>query len=123
MAIFNNPYPILSNSKGNFDNISAKFNCTLSVVEFSDDYYSITNPTLIINLLLRIYLKNGVLEFIVVVESKPFFRRVFRSEENQMKLKSGFITKKFHQISQLIYTLKLLLLKNLNIGILMRITR
>lgn len=82
MAIFNNPYPVLSNSEGNFNNTSAEFNCTLTVVEFSNDDYSITIKSDLVNEpFIENLFRKGIVEFIVVVESKPFFRKVFKCDK------------------------------------------
>ena len=66
MAIFNNPYPILSNSKGNFNDIGAEFNCTISNVEFSDNKYKIEIRAEIINEpVLEEMLNNGKIVFMI----------------------------------------------------------
>ena len=81
MAIFNNPYPILSNSKGNFNDKEAEFNCNLLKVEFSDNKYKIEiEPEIINEPVLEDLLSQGKIKFSVLVDSKPFFRRVFCSE-------------------------------------------
>lgn len=83
MAIFNNPYPILNNSSGNFNDIGAEFNCTISNVEFSDNKYKIELRAEIINEpVLEEMLNNGKIVFAVSLDSKPFYRKVFKSNGN-----------------------------------------
>jgi hypothetical protein len=83
MAIFNNPYPILNNSSGNFNDIGAEFNCTISNVEFSDNKYKIEIRAEIINEpVLEEMLNNGKIVFAVSLDSKPFYRKVFKSNGN-----------------------------------------
>lgn len=80
MAIFNNPYPILSNSRGNFNNIGAEFNCTITSVEFSDNKYKIEIKAELINEpVLEEMLIKGEIVFAVSVDCKPFYRKVFKS--------------------------------------------
>jgi hypothetical protein len=83
MAIFNNPYPILSNSKGNFNDIGAEFNCTISNVEFSENNYKIELKAEIINEpVLQGMLLRGEIVFVVTVDCKPFYRKVFKSNSS-----------------------------------------
>lgn len=80
MAIFNNPYPILSNSKGNFNDIGAEFNCTIFNVEFSENNYKIELRAEVINEpVLNEMLIKGEIVFAVLVDCKPFYRKVFKS--------------------------------------------
>lgn len=84
MAIFNNPYPILSNSSGNFNECKAEFNCTLLNVEFQNNKYIIELKSEIVNESnLQQLLEEGLVYFSVYVESKPFFRRVFNAESTK----------------------------------------
>lgn len=83
MAIFNNPYPILSNSKGNFNDVGAEFNCTISNVEFSENNYKIELKAEIINEpVLQGMLLRGEIVFVVTVDCKPFYRKVFKSNSS-----------------------------------------
>jgi len=88
MAIFNNPYPILNNSSGNFKDVEAEFNCIISNVEFSESKYKIELRAEIINEpILEEMLNNGKIVFAVSLDSKPFYRKVFRSNNNPNTVK------------------------------------
>jgi hypothetical protein len=84
MAIFNNPYPVLSNSLGNFNSCEAEFNCEISNLEFKDEKYFIEIKSEIINepTLLKL-LNEGYVHFSVCIDSKPFYRKVFNAEKSK----------------------------------------
>jgi hypothetical protein len=87
MAIFNNPYPILSNSKGNFNDVEAEFNCEIEDIELADNMYKIYLKAEIINEpILQKMLEKGEIVFIVSVDSKPFYRKVFKADNNSVDL-------------------------------------
>jgi len=81
MAIFNNPYPILSNSLGDFNDCGAQFNCTLINVEFNSNKYIIDIESKIENEpVLQSLMQKGIVHFSVMVDAKPFLRKVFNAE-------------------------------------------
>ncbi len=67
--------------------MGAEFNCTLTQVEFSDDNYHIELKAELINEP-KIFelLSDGSAEFIVVVDSKPFYRKVFKAAYGELKI-------------------------------------
>ena len=120
MAIFNNPYPILSNINGNFNDLDSEFNCIISNIEFSDNKYKfnikaeVLNEPVIEDLLIK-----GDVEFVIRVNSKPFFRKTYKTTDSydtiNFEIDYKELSSEFSfEISPQIITTKKIIYKNEN---------
>jgi hypothetical protein len=79
MAIFNNPFPVLDNSFGNFSNYQFSVECISSKVEngiYSFGFKSAINEPIILDLI-----ENKKVCFCIQLDCKPFIRKIYKAED------------------------------------------
>ncbi|MDG1056242.1 MAG: hypothetical protein P8O83_00825 [Flavobacteriaceae bacterium] len=84
MPIFNNPYPLLDNEKGNFQYSS--FDCELVESKIENGIYFFQFKAELNDDVLTNLIDEGIVSFVVKVESKPYFLNYYRSSKNNYEI-------------------------------------
>lgn len=80
MPIFNNPYPLLDNEKGNFEDSS--FDCELVESKIENGIYFFHFKADIEDDVLNNLIDEGIVSFAIKVESRPYFLDFFKADSN-----------------------------------------
>tara|TARA_B100000674_G_C37877172_1_gene932532 strand:+ start:424 stop:1251 length:828 start_codon:yes stop_codon:yes gene_type:complete len=94
MPIFNNPYPLLNNEKGNFQYSS--FDCKLVESKLEKGIYFFQFKAELNDDVLSGLIDEGKVSFVVKVESKPYFLNYYRSSKGNYEVE---ITLDYKEIS------------------------
>jgi hypothetical protein len=94
MPIFNNPYPLLNNEKGNFQYSS--FDCKLVESKLEKGIYFFQFKAELNDDVLSGLIDEGKVSFVVKVESKPYFLNYYRSSKDNYEVE---ITLDYKEIS------------------------
>ena len=84
MPIFNNPYPLLDNEKGNFQYSS--FDCELVESKIENGVYFFQFKAKLDDDVLTNLIDEGKVSFVVKVESKPYFLNYYRSSKDNYEI-------------------------------------
>lgn len=84
MPIFNNPYPLLDNEKGNFEESS--FDCELVESKIENGIYFFQFKAELIDDVLSNLINEGKVSFAIKVESKPYYLKYFRASDNEYEI-------------------------------------
>ena len=85
MSIFNNPYPLLNNQIGNFSNY--KFSVELSEnFRIENGIYNFNFQMEVDEPIINSLIENGDASFCIQTDSKPFYRKLFKSTLNKKEV-------------------------------------